>query len=263
MKIALCFIINYQHILNKEEIWREWIEPNKDKINIYFYYKDLNKIKSKWILKYCLPEKEIFPTTYTNIIPAYLSLMNYAIKQDNDNKWFCFLTESCCPIISPKKFINLFNLNNNFSIFSWKKAWWNPYYNNRGNLAKLSSDLWLGNSPYFILTKKNILQILSFVKFNKNLTKLIINGGIANECLFAIIFKFYNDYSSIINSESTITDWSRMMSSTSPYLFRKLKNRDIEFINNYIEKNKMACFIRKIAPEFPDEILKYYINNNI
>ena len=33
MKIALCFIINYEHILNKELIWREWIEPNKDIIN--------------------------------------------------------------------------------------------------------------------------------------------------------------------------------------------------------------------------------------
>ena len=46
MKIALCFIINYDHILNKEDIWREWIEPNKDIINVYFYYKDFNKIKS-------------------------------------------------------------------------------------------------------------------------------------------------------------------------------------------------------------------------
>ena len=46
MKIALCFIINYEHILNKEDIWREWIEPNKDIINVYFFYKDFRKIKS-------------------------------------------------------------------------------------------------------------------------------------------------------------------------------------------------------------------------
>ena len=26
MKIALCVIISYDHILNKEEIWKEWIE---------------------------------------------------------------------------------------------------------------------------------------------------------------------------------------------------------------------------------------------
>ena len=52
MKIALCFIISYEHILNKEELWREWIEHNKDIINVYFYYKDLKKIKSEWIQKH-------------------------------------------------------------------------------------------------------------------------------------------------------------------------------------------------------------------
>ena len=44
MKVALCFIISYEHILNKEEIWKTWIESNKDIINVYFYYKDINKI---------------------------------------------------------------------------------------------------------------------------------------------------------------------------------------------------------------------------
>ena len=66
MKIALCFIINYEHILNKEEIWKEWIEHNKDMFNIYFYYKDLKRIKSSWILKHAIPEKYIYETSYFN-----------------------------------------------------------------------------------------------------------------------------------------------------------------------------------------------------
>jgi hypothetical protein len=44
MKIALCFIISYDHILIKEDLWRKWIEYNKDIINVYFYYKDLKKL---------------------------------------------------------------------------------------------------------------------------------------------------------------------------------------------------------------------------
>ena len=47
MKVALCFIISYDHILNKEHIWRKWIDYNKDIINVYFYYKDIKKINSK------------------------------------------------------------------------------------------------------------------------------------------------------------------------------------------------------------------------
>jgi hypothetical protein len=33
MKVALCFIISYDHSLNKEDIWREWTEANADIIN--------------------------------------------------------------------------------------------------------------------------------------------------------------------------------------------------------------------------------------
>ena len=63
MKVALCFIISYEHILNKEQLWIDWIKPNQDIINVYFHYKhkvlflitNLNlKLKSSinlWICK--------------------------------------------------------------------------------------------------------------------------------------------------------------------------------------------------------------------
>ena len=78
MKVALCFTISYEHILNKEHIWREWIEPNKDIINVYFYYKDHSKIQSSWIKEHTLPKSHIRETSYYHVIPAYISLMNYA-----------------------------------------------------------------------------------------------------------------------------------------------------------------------------------------
>lgn len=106
-KIALCFIISYDQILNKEHLWKEWIEPNKDIINVYFFYKDFNQIKSKWIKDHAIPSKYIVPTDYFHIIPAYFSLMNFAVL-NKENKWFCFLTDSCCPIITPSKFRELF-----------------------------------------------------------------------------------------------------------------------------------------------------------
>ena len=82
MKVALCFIINYDHILNKEEIWKEWIEPNKDIINVYFFYKDKAKIKSNWISNHIISSEYIFETSYYHVIPAYLSIMQYAYKKD-------------------------------------------------------------------------------------------------------------------------------------------------------------------------------------
>lgn len=265
MKIALCFIINYEHILNKEEIWREWIEPNKDIINVYFYYKDLRKIKSKWIIDHTIHPNYIHETSYYHVIPAYLSILKFALNHDSQNKWFCMLTDSCCPIVSPKKLRYLFYNHFNSSIFSWKSAWWNPYFHQRGNLAKLPKELWLANDPWFVLTRENVNQIIQFVNTQKNITQTICNGGLANETLFAVIFYFYKEFknnsknSRIICSSSHIADWDRRSSTTSPHVFKDANEQDIEFIDKELERNKYSIFIRKVAPEFPDNILRHYI----
>ena len=108
MKVALCFIISYQHILNKEQLWINWIKENQDIINVYFHYKDFNKIQSPWIKMHTIPPDLVHPTTYYNVVPAYMALLSYAFHHDLNNKWFCLLTDSCVPIISPVKFRKLF-----------------------------------------------------------------------------------------------------------------------------------------------------------
>ena len=256
----MCFIISYEHLLNKEELWREWIEYNKDIINVYFYYKDINKIKSQWIFGHTIPPNYIHETSYYHVIPAYLSVINFAAKHDARNKWFCLLTDSCCPIISPKRFRYLFYKNYEFSIMSWKRAWWNVDFHKRANLAKLPDELRLANDPWFVLKREHVNQILNFVNKQNDVTKLICSGGLANESLFAIILYGYKQLdSAVISAVTHITDWSRMASATSPHLFKHANEKDIEFIETELDKNKYAMFIRKISPEFPDTILRDYI----
>jgi hypothetical protein len=261
MKVALCFIISYEHIVNKEEIWREWIEPNKDIINVYFYYKDLNKIKSQWILKHTIPPKFVFETSYYHVIPAYISSMSYAFQHDSNNQWFCLITDSCCPIISPKKFRQLFYSNYNRSIMSWKKAWWNIQFHKRANLALIPEELRLANDPWFVLKREHVNYCIHFIKTQQKLSKIVCDGGLANESLFAIILCMYNQLNTrnVLSAVTHITDWSRMTSSTSPHLFKEANERDIKFIDDSLETNKYAIFIRKISPDFPNEILRYYI----
>ena len=261
MKIALCFIINYEHVLNKEEIWREWIEPNKDIINVYFYYKDLRKIKSKWIYERTIPPKYIVETSYYHVIPAYMSIMSFAYQQDSDNKWFCLLTDSCCPIISPKKFRYLFYENYNKSIFSWKKPWWNIHLHKRANLYKLSEDIRLANDPWFVLKREHANMCINYVNFKKNTLKTICNGGLANESLFAIILATYKQLhnDSLISASSHATDWDRMDNITSPHTFKDANDTDICFIEKSLNENKYLMFIRKISSDFPDDVIKKYI----
>ena len=264
MKVALCFIISYEHILNKEEIWREWIEPNKDIINVYFYYKDLEKIKSPWILEHSIPPNYIHETSYYHVIPAYLSILNFASKHDSRNMWFCMLTDSCCPIISPRRFRYLFYKNYKHSIMSWKRAWWNVDFHKRANLAKLSEELRLANDPWFVLKRENVLHILNFVNKQLDVTRLICDGGLANESLFAIILYGYKQLDGpVISAVTHLTDWKRMTSATSPHLFKTANGADIQFIEAELVKNPYAMFIRKISPEFPDTVLRHYIYKHI
>jgi hypothetical protein len=263
MKIALCFIINYEHILNKEELWKKWIQPNIDIINVYFYYKDIKLIKSSWILKHAIPEKYIYETNYYHVVPAYLSLMRYAYKHDDNNLWFCMLTESCCPIISPDKFRYMFYNYYDKSIINCKPAWWNINLHKRANLAMLPKELRLGNDPWFVIKREDVNRSIRFVNKNKNITNTICSGGLANESLFAIIMHMTKQYEHIIKAATHATDWSRMASATSPHLFKNADDiLDIKFIDNILSTEKYVMFIRKISPNFPDEILEYYIYNS-
>lgn len=258
MKVALCFIISYNHVLNKEAVWRKWIEANNDMFNIYVFYKDLTKIQSDWLKKHTIPEKYIYNTSYYHVMPAYISLMNYALLHDSQNQWFCFLTDSCCPIVSPKQFKYSFNKYYNKSIISWKPAWWNINFHKRSNLALLPEKCRLGNDPYFILKRENVKQCLHFIQTEPQITKLICDGGLANESLFAIILLNYNELSNVLCFPTHIADWTRMMSATSPYLFCEASSENKTFIEESLIKHEYMFFIRKMSPDFPDlEINKY------
>lgn len=263
MKIALCFIINYDHILNKEEIWKKWIEPNKDIINVYFYYKDFTKINSEWILQHAIPPNYIQETSYMHVIPAYISLMQFASYHDTNNQWYCMLTDSCCPIISPKKFRYLFYNYYNKSLVSWRKACWNIEFHKRANLALLPEEFRLANDPWFVMKREHVIQCLHFVKNQQKITKTICDGGLANESLFAIILYSYKQLipnkKHVISSVTHTADWNRMTSATSPHLFKFANELDIKFIDKTVSNDKHVMFIRKIAPEFPDAVLNNYI----
>jgi hypothetical protein len=257
-KVAFCFIISYDHIVNKEQLWKNWIEPNADIINVYFHYKDKNKIKSPWIIKHCIPEKYIMQTSYYHMVPAYLSLLSFSSKHDFTNTWFCLLTESCVPIISPQHFRNLFLKHNEKSIFKWDNAWWNVNLHKRANLHILPKDLRLGNVPWFILCRQDVSVILQYCKLKANILKLICDGGLANESLFAIVLKLTGRIYNVYNENSTLANWKNMSSSTSPYVFSMGNSIEINFIEEGLKQHKYAIFLRKVDKKFPDSVLINY-----
>ena len=259
MKVALCFIISYDQKLNKEQLWIDWIRPNKDIINVYFHYKDYNRIKSPWIRLYAIPKNMVQETSYYNVVPAYISTMTYAYEHDKENVWFCMLTDSCAPIISPEKFREMFFDHFQASIMSCKPAYWDIKLHRRANLRLLSKEYWLANDPWFTLCRNHVQKCLLFLTMKTKIYDQINKGGLANESMFAIILQTFGELTNpqrLINDVSSLADWKRMSSPTSPYVFKEGTKENIEIISDLLKKNKYAMFLRKVDKSFPDSVLK-------
>jgi hypothetical protein len=258
MKAALCFLISYDHSLNKEKLWQEWIEPNKDIINIYFHYDDFKKITSPWIQKYTIPPSHIVKTSYYHVVPAYLAIMSFAQQHSRENVWFIMLTESCVPIISPHRFRRLFFENYSKSIINWRKPWWNIDLIKRANLKYIKEEYHLANDPWFLLKREDVSRCLEYKIYNQKLYKIICDGGIANESIFAIILYSYNQLKAAKRAVTHAADWSRMSSATSPHVFKEGSNEDLYFIENFLRENKYTMFLRKVDKNFPNEVLQNF-----
>ena len=264
MKVALCFIISYKHILNKEQLWINWIKENQDIINVYFHYKDINLIKSPWIKMYTIPPKYIHKTSYYDVVPAYMSLLSYAFHHDLENKWFCMLTDTCVPIISPAKFRQLFFEHYQTSLFKWKPAYWNITIHRRANLRLFKKEYWLANDPWFTLSRDHVHKCILFLTIKNDIYQKVNAGGLANESIFAIILQTFDQLGNkdkLLNEQSTITDWTRMSSPTSPYLFKEATEENINIITKLLKDNPKTMFLRKVDSAFPDQaILDLYSN---
>jgi len=193
-----------------------------------------------------------------------MSLLSYAFYHDLENKWFCMLTDSCVPIISPAKFRQLFFENYQTSLFKWKPAYWNINIHRRANLRLLKKEFWLANDPWFTFSRDHVHKCILFLSLKNDIYRKVIDGGLANESIFAIIMQTFGqlgDEHKLLNEQSTITDWTRMSSPTSPYVFKEATEENINIISNLLKENSKTIFLRKVSSSFPDQaILDLYGN---
>ena len=92
--------------------------------------------------------------------------------------------------------------------------------------------------------------------------KKVNDGGLANESMFAIMLQTFDELlnsdlksCTLIKEPCTITDWSRMSSPTSPYLFSEATEENVNFIVKQLKENKYSMFLRKVDRGFPDQTI--------
>jgi hypothetical protein len=191
--------------------------------------------------------------------------MNYSFNHDKNNIWFCFLTDSCVPIISPAEFRKRFFDHYQASVFKWRPAYWNITIHRRANLRLMKKEYWLANDPWFLLTRSHVHKCLIFLAAKTGVYNQVNEGGLANESLFAIIlqtFKELTNPNTLVNECTTVTDWTRMSSPTSPYLFKEATPENINIIKKLLKDHPYAMFLRKVDRAFPDDALKEIMETN-
>jgi len=107
-KIALCFLVVKN--LNNLEVWKKWISGNEDLVNIYVHISGENQ-KNKDFWDPFLWENrtenhgvKAVKTKWGNTSLTYAAGTLYkAALKNTDNKYFCFLSEACIPLISLEK----------------------------------------------------------------------------------------------------------------------------------------------------------------
>ena len=244
-KIALCFIVSYPSgNLEKENIWIQWINKNPELFNIYVHYKTFDNL-SDFLKSHIIPPSHIVSTNYFHVVGAYMSILSWAYHHDPLNKWFCLLTESCVPVVSSDSFLSQFQHKGHQSLLKWGSAFWNINYHKRANLHRLDNCLHLWNDPWFILTRDHVYCCIQFATTRHDMYKLICNGGLANESIFAIILYIHNKLTpeNTINESSTLVDWSRKHSPTSPYVFTNNDNTNDTNNSCYSYKIRMALVL--------------------
>jgi hypothetical protein len=184
--------------------------------------------------------------------------MTFAYNHCRENQWFIMLSESCVPIISPARFRRVFFENYRHSIINWRKPWWNIDFHRRANLKYIKEEYRWANDPWFLLKREDVVRCLEYRRYNNKLYQIICNGAIANESIFAIILYSYDQLKKVKKAVTHVADWTRMSSATSPHLFKDGTDADVVFIETFLRENNYAMFLRKVHPDFPDEILNKY-----
>jgi hypothetical protein len=264
---TFCFLVTQD--LTKEHIWREWFEglerlQFKFAIVVHCSASHKNKVKSDWLKRHFLPDEHMRDTEWGWIVSALMSMHEYAIAM-HPAAWYSSHTETCVPMVSPEKFIDVFNKHKQNSFVSYCKAWWNPLKVKRANLHLLSPEMHLAHSSWCIFCHEDLHQIVNLPKTDeriKHVLNTVILGHVADESYAAIMLLVINNLKNVINEPTTLVDWKRTPNGNNPHTFISWTVEDETIVRNIRRNSKNNyMFMRKVGPTFPDHILRRHIFN--
>jgi hypothetical protein len=250
---TFCFLVTRDLI--KERIWRSWfsgLDALGFQYSIATHCSNPADIKSDWLRATLIPDS--LPTSWEFHAQAILALYEYTFN-NSESQWISLHSESCVPIVSPARFIAIFEESKGRTMLSYRPIWWDPAIIPRANLTKIPAKFHVQHPEWCILAREDLIIILIIANKNRALIQHILAGPAADESLVGICLGFYDRLKDVINTQTTIVDWDRSPNGDNPYTFATWGPADDELMKIKRAKHPWAMFLRKIGSTIPDEII--------
>jgi hypothetical protein len=150
--------------------------------------------------------------------------------------------------MSPIEFREKFFEHCDKSFFRSGKPFWDIQFHKRANLIKIPPKYHYFNDPWFIMTRNHVSLCIHFTRHK--IYKIVLQGIIANESIFAIALAHYGKLSEVVPESTTICDWINMSTPTSPHLFLPGEEEEVKKLAKL-----PGVFLRKIHETFPDDVI--------
>ena len=262
---TFCFLVTRD--LAKEHIWREWfdgLERLQFKFSVVAHcsLSNKHKVKSEWLKQRLLPDNCMCQTAWGWLVNAMMTMYAYAVKTC-PAEWYTLHSETCVPMVSPEKFIELFNKHKQNSFVAYDKIWWNPSIVKRANLHLLPVQMHLVHSQWCIFCHEDLSQMVNLPKTNarmKHVLSVLMSGSVADESYAAVLLFNINNLKNVIKKQTTLVDWKRTPNGNNPHTFSEWTAQD-EAVVRDIRKTSANehMFMRKVGPTFPDHVLRRHI----
>jgi hypothetical protein len=267
-KTTFCFLVTQD--LAKEHIWREWFDglsrlQFKHAVVVHCSLSNMDKVKSDWLRQRFMPDECMRPTVWGWLVGAMMSMYDHAV-QTHPAEWYTLHSESCVPMVSPERFIEIFNKHKQRSFISYDKIWWDPKQVNRANLHMFPPQMHLVHPQWCIFCHEDVSQMVNLSKTNEQIKRalsVLMRGNTADESYAVVLLIMINRLKNVINKQTTLADWKRTPNGNNPYTFNTWTLHDMESVREIrMTKANEHMFMRKVGPAFPDDVLRTHIFNN-
>lgn len=246
-KVAFLFLT--RNNLKRHDIWEDFLKGNESRYSIYCHAKEPSEVKDRLLKENIIPEYIETCWACLNLVEANIILMKNAL-QDQSNKKFMLVSESCLPIVSFNTFYNTIMKDDKSRIGILDMNNTPARYNDIINPEFEQKDFFKHTGSGCIFNRQHAQMLVDSLPKLENWKTMMAPDEHYNGNTLMIMDKHFND--NIINQSNTYDLWQKNKLDDTNLVDNDIKVADYillkEISNKAIDvlRDKGFLFVRKV-----------------